>query len=192
MTVRTNIAAGLKKSRKAAGLNVDEVGTVLGKSGKTISAWEVGRGQPDGDELIVLCRLFGVHLRDFYGDEYDDLVTENDSELSPDEQELIKYYRGTANAGKRGIINAARMFYEEMKDGDWLSLIPEDVIEDLKNEPEPILTNDDMIAMYGDSGEVLSDDEIAMHEEYLNSIEIPKKRKTLYDVLVEAAEKGKE
>ena len=66
-TIRRNIADGLKKSRKAAGLTVDQVGEHVGKSGKTISAWEVGRGQPNGDELIALCKLLGVTLRDFYG-----------------------------------------------------------------------------------------------------------------------------
>ena len=64
-TIRGNIADGLKKSRKAAGLTVDQVGDHVGKSGKTISAWEVGRGQPNGDELIALCKLLGVTLRDF-------------------------------------------------------------------------------------------------------------------------------
>lgn len=56
MSVKENIAAGLKAARKNAGLNVDEVGAAVGKSGKTISAREVGRGQPNGDELITLTR----------------------------------------------------------------------------------------------------------------------------------------
>ena len=66
-TIRQNIASGLRRARKAAGLSVNEVGASIGKSGKTISAWEVGRGQPDGDELINLCRILGVPLSDFYG-----------------------------------------------------------------------------------------------------------------------------
>lgn len=66
-TIRRNIAAGLKKARKSAGMSVDDVGASIGKSGKTISAWEVGRGQPDGDELITLCKVLGVTLADFYG-----------------------------------------------------------------------------------------------------------------------------
>lgn len=66
-TIRKNIADGLKRSRKAAGMTVDQVGEHIGKSGKTISAWEVGRGQPNGDELITLCKLLGVTLKDFYG-----------------------------------------------------------------------------------------------------------------------------
>ena len=71
MSVKENIAAGLKAARKKAGFNVDEVGAAVGKSGKTISAWEVGRGQPDGDELIALCKFLGVRLKDFYGEEYE-------------------------------------------------------------------------------------------------------------------------
>lgn len=66
-SVRMQIASKLKRFRKEAGLNVDQVGATLGKSGKTISAWEVGRGQPDGDQLIALCRLFGKRISDFYG-----------------------------------------------------------------------------------------------------------------------------
>lgn len=66
-SIRMQIASKLKQYRKEAGLNVDQVGAALGKSGKTISAWEVGRGQPDGDQLIVLCRLFGKKISDFFG-----------------------------------------------------------------------------------------------------------------------------
>lgn len=70
-SVRMQMALKLKQFRKEAGLNVDQVGAVLGKSGKTISAWEVGRGQPDGDQLIVLCQLFGKKISDFFGIEPD-------------------------------------------------------------------------------------------------------------------------
>ena len=128
MTVKTNIASGLKTARKAAGLSVDEVGAALGKSGKTISAWEVGRGQPDGDELIFLCKLLNVHLRDFYGDEYDSLVGETSSfaDLSPDEQELVDLYRGTTDFGRRAVMNLAREYREhlprELDDGRSLVL----------------------------------------------------------------------
>lgn len=66
--IRQIIASKLKELRKRAGLNVDQVGDYLGKSGKTISAWEVGRGEPDGDELIALCHLFNAHITDFYGE----------------------------------------------------------------------------------------------------------------------------
>lgn len=66
--VRRTIGAKIKELRKKKNLNVDEVGEYLKKSGKTISAWEVGRGEPDGDELIALCRLFDARISEFYGE----------------------------------------------------------------------------------------------------------------------------
>lgn len=115
MTVKTNIAYGLKKARKAAGMNVDEIGAALGKSGKTISAWEVGRGQPDGDELIILCKLLNVHLKDFYGDEFDEYVTESESAmiLSDEERDLIKALRAADDEGRRTILSVARAIAKE-------------------------------------------------------------------------------
>lgn len=109
MTVKTNIALGLKKARKAAGMSVDEIGAALGKSGKTISAWEVGRGQPDGDELIVLCRLLGVHLSDFYGNEFEEFVADVESEavFTSEERELLMYFRSVGAEGKQTILSVA-------------------------------------------------------------------------------------
>ena len=135
MTVRTNIASGLKSARKAAGLNVDEVGAAVGKSGKTISAWEVGRGQPDGDELIILCKLFGVHLRDFYGDEYTDFVANSSfaQTLTPDEQELVGLYRSTTEFGQHSIMTLAAQLAEAAprpKPGDFPHLYLSDEMSD--------------------------------------------------------------
>ena len=65
--IRDRIAANIKMYRKAAGLSVDDVGKAIGKSGKTISAWEVGRGQPDADETVLLCRVLDIELDDLYG-----------------------------------------------------------------------------------------------------------------------------
>lgn len=64
--VRRFLARKLKELRKSKDLNVDQVGEAVGKSGKTISAWEVGRGQPDADELLKLCLLFDAKISDFY------------------------------------------------------------------------------------------------------------------------------
>lgn len=101
MSVRVNIAQGLKRTRKAAGRSVDEVGQLLGLSGKTISAWEVGRGQPDGDQLIAICEYLGARLADFYGSEYDD--------LSEDEAALVSCYRSSTERGREQIREYAAM-----------------------------------------------------------------------------------
>lgn len=57
---REYIAATLKRLREKSGLTADEVGEKIGKSGKTVNAWENGRGQPDADILIELCDIYEV------------------------------------------------------------------------------------------------------------------------------------
>lgn len=69
MLARNTIAAKLKEFREAAGMTIYEVGEKIGRSGKTVSAWECGRGQPDADMLLRLCALYDVKsISDFYGE----------------------------------------------------------------------------------------------------------------------------
>ena len=42
-------------------MTIYEVGKKVGKSGKTVSAWENGRGQPDADMLLILCELYSIN-----------------------------------------------------------------------------------------------------------------------------------
>lgn len=58
--VRYELAQNLRKYRKLAGLTIYEVGDAVGKSGKTVSAWENGKGQPDADMLVRLCDVLGI------------------------------------------------------------------------------------------------------------------------------------
>lgn len=82
---REYLAKKLSEIRQSRNENVDEVGKAVSKSGKTISAWEVGRGQPDADSLIKLCKHFGVPISYFYDD--------GDFELSAEEKKLVEKYR---------------------------------------------------------------------------------------------------
>lgn len=92
-SMRAQIASNIRRFRTDCGMNVDEVGIAVGKSGKTISAWEVGRGQPDADAMIALCRLFSVDISDFYG-------REQTTEEQP-ERDLVERYRSLTGEGKR-------------------------------------------------------------------------------------------
>ena len=58
--VKDDLAANLKKYRKLSGMTIHDVGALIGKSGKTVSAWENGRGQPDADMLIKLCSVLHI------------------------------------------------------------------------------------------------------------------------------------
>ena len=88
MSTREYMAAKLKEFRNAKGLSVVEVGRLVGKSDKTISAWEVGRGQPDADMLVRLCEIFEVNISDFYRDSGDGEI-----HLSQEEDRLVTAYR---------------------------------------------------------------------------------------------------
>lgn len=60
------IACRIKELRKNAGLDVDTVGKGVGRSGKTVSAWETGRNMPSPEMLISICRFFDVGISYFY------------------------------------------------------------------------------------------------------------------------------
>jgi len=57
---RETIAKVLKRLRIQSGLTADQVGELLGKSGKTVNAWENNRGQPDAEALMMLCDIYKV------------------------------------------------------------------------------------------------------------------------------------
>lgn len=57
---REYIAQTLKRLREDTGLTTVQVGEMVGKSGKTISAWENNRGQPDAEMLMQLCDIYKV------------------------------------------------------------------------------------------------------------------------------------
>lgn len=86
---RFEIAATLKRLRAKSGLKADEVGALVGKSGKTVNAWENGRGQPDADTLILLSDIYGVTdiLAEFKGNSNNDII------LSDHERAVILAYR---------------------------------------------------------------------------------------------------
>lgn len=66
MAIREIMAAKLKAARTAAGMTAAEVGDKVGKSAKTVYSWETGKGQPDADVLIKLCRIYKMDVGDFF------------------------------------------------------------------------------------------------------------------------------
>lgn len=102
--VREQIAKNIRKYRTVKGLSVKDVGAAVGKSGKTISAWERGQGQPDADELISICVLLGVGIADMYSADSDTLTKVND-----DEKRLISLYRNLNEKGRARLIEEATM-----------------------------------------------------------------------------------
>lgn len=87
---RESIAKALKRLRIQSGLTADQVGALLGKSGKTVNAWENNRGQPDAQILIKLCDIYNVS--DILSEFRDDKLQLSFA-LSESEKEIILAYR---------------------------------------------------------------------------------------------------
>lgn len=86
---REHIAKVLKELRLKSGLTAKEVGDMIGKSGKTVSAWENNHGQPDAELLIALCDIYEVDdiLKAFREDDVETIS------LSEHEKTVIIAYR---------------------------------------------------------------------------------------------------
>ncbi len=86
---RETIARVLRKLRLQSGLTANEVGAMIGKSGKTVNAWENNRGQPDADMLMNLCDIYNVKdiLSEFREVERDVFT------VSHHEKEVVLAYR---------------------------------------------------------------------------------------------------
>ena len=87
---RESIAKALKRLRERSGLTANQVGEMLGKSGKTVNAWENNRGQPDAEILMQLCNIYNVS--DILAEFRDDGSASSFS-VSEKERRIILAYR---------------------------------------------------------------------------------------------------
>lgn len=102
--IRIALAGKLQRFRKQAGLTTVEVGEKVGKSAKTVSGWEHGRGQPDADTLFQLCELYGIRsIAEFYTDD----ATIDSSALSNEEMNLLQAFRQLNEEGQSKMVDYA-------------------------------------------------------------------------------------
>ena len=100
---RDYIARALKRLRENTGLTADEVGVIIGRSGKTVNAWENGRGQPDAEMLIKLCSVYHVDNILIEFDE-ENTIKKATEPLSKNESELLSSFRAL-NAVGQGLVS---------------------------------------------------------------------------------------
>lgn len=88
-----DVAGTLKRLRAKSKMTANEVGALVGKSGKTVNAWEHGHGQPDADMLIKLSQIYHVEnmLEEFRAREPQ--IHADTFHLSEHERSLIIAYR---------------------------------------------------------------------------------------------------
>ena len=91
---RKYIAAVLKRLRVQSGLTAKEVGEKIGKSGKTVSAWENNHGQPDAEILLQLCDIYNVdNILEEFRENEKPIYKVSDIILGEHERELVLAYR---------------------------------------------------------------------------------------------------
>ena len=108
-SARSILATKLKEYRQKSGLTIYQVGEQIGKSGKTVGAWETGHGQPDAEMFIKLYYLYHMDsMSEFYG------ITDKDN--PQDEVDLLNAYRKLNDAGKATVLTTAKAL---VKSGDF-------------------------------------------------------------------------
>ena len=85
---RKEIGTTLRKLRKRAGMKPEEVGALVGLSGKAIQNYEAGTRSPDAELFLRLCDIYKVTdvMAEFYG-------RTSSVSLSQHEIDLVKAYR---------------------------------------------------------------------------------------------------
>ena len=112
MTSRTHLAESLRRARKGAGISMKDAGAAVGRSLKTVSAWESGQNEPSPEMLMALCRVYGVPISFFFPPElsgFEYAVVRLPDKL---EDELIENYRASSPKGRAQIIEYAAMVAE--------------------------------------------------------------------------------
>ncbi len=144
---RETIAKALKRLRLQSGLTAKQVGDILGKSGKTVNAWENNRGQPDAEMLMSLCDIYNVSdiLAEFREDYRDAFA------VSDHEKEVITAYRENAEMrpaidrllgiNKEEKITVYKAARSSDREEDGYVEITQEMLDRLKNAPE---TDDDL------------------------------------------------
>lgn len=107
MTEYTYIAGKLREYRKAAGLTASQVGDALGKSMKTVQAWETGTNQPSADMMVAMCRLYHVPISAFYPPEASKTEHAYIS-MDPGRDELLGLWDNLDARGREAVLAVAR------------------------------------------------------------------------------------
>lgn len=94
------IGQRLKEWRKSKGLTTLDINKATGLSTGGLSAYERDEKLIGSKTLLALWEEYKIDIAWI-------LTGKNDSDLTPDEQKLVEFYRNTDDRGKRTIITTA-------------------------------------------------------------------------------------
>ena len=105
----------LRTARLSKNMQQKEVANFMGVRGSTISNWENGRSQPDIDEFIKLCSIYGVNYTDFLTKAYGD-ITFQENIYTPEEVAHLQKYRALDDNGRAAVDSVLNTLYGQRSD----------------------------------------------------------------------------
>lgn len=105
----------LRAARLSKNMQQKEVADFMGVRGSTISNWENGRSQPDIDEFVKLCSIYGVNYADFLTKAYGD-ITFQENIYTPEEIAHLQKYRALDDNGRAAVDSVLNTLYAQQAD----------------------------------------------------------------------------
>lgn len=97
----------LRRYREERGLTQSELAKAIGKSFRTVQAWEREESFPNAEMVWKLCEVFETDPNDFLG-WYEEHPRADTPALTRDESEIVGCYRASTPARKASLMQTAR------------------------------------------------------------------------------------
>ena len=95
----------IKLLRKSRGFSQVRMADILGVTRSAVSMWEIDQSQPDGEMLVRIANLFGVSTDYLLGRDAQTEKPAVSDELTDDERELLRLYRGLDEKGRKKAVD---------------------------------------------------------------------------------------
>lgn len=105
MWTKEEVGKVIKESRLAAGFTQVEVAKAMGRPQSTISAWEMGRAQPDANTLFELFHFLGRSVNEAFG--FEEKKSPSTDEAAPGEKQLVNLFRELNEEGRNKLVDYA-------------------------------------------------------------------------------------
>lgn len=86
----------IRTARKQKGLTQKELASMIGAKHNSVSDWEKNKNRPDPDTIELICGVLDITPNYLLSDK-------TDTDISPEEYELIKKYRSLNDYGKETV-----------------------------------------------------------------------------------------
>lgn len=114
-----NLSLKIRELRKETGISQAELAKKMDLQFYNIGNWEQGRSEPSVSDLIKLADIFNISLDELVNREplqnpFVSIKKNKIESFSPDELDLIKFYRAIDKPSKLAIFTTAKSFYNQL------------------------------------------------------------------------------